>query len=284
MSDIDIPVSDNFDPVPGVEYEDETPEAQPAANEPETTEPARVEPETTENPADAAEPERVERSKPRPIASLLEKKHELETQLEQERQARAQLEDRISQLSSQAPTVRTDDDIESLAAEYGLDETLLSRLVATARKGISPELPPEVRDLIAERETERQQQSEIAEFNNRLDSLARTLPSEQFTDPQVRQKLMELAYSTDQAPDGEPYFKKELSELYFAYIRPEIEPGRVSAESSQVSSKVTEIVDFEAIYDKDDPSDIERMDSETFAKFNAWVKEHRESRTPLKRN
>jgi predicted RNase H-like nuclease (RuvC/YqgF family) len=279
----DIPVADNFQPVPGVDYgEVETPVTPEVTPAPETT----VIPEETvqpETPVEPAKPEAVVEEKPlrqkaKPIASLLEKKHELETQLS-ERDARiAELEAQL-----QKPSVHSDDDIKGLAEEYGLDETLVSRLVQTARNGINPELPPEVQSLIQEREMEKQQQAELAEFNTRVDSLAKTLPNESFTDPAVQQKLLNLAYSTELAPDGEPYYKKELSELYFAYIKPEIEPGKVSAETGQGGTQASGVVDFEEIFNRDNPKDIENMDSDTFNKYNAWVKEHKESKTPLRR-
>lgn len=289
----DIPVSDNFEPAPGVDYGD-TPVETPAettpvveAPAPEPTEPAKVEPEPTVEPAiepAVQEPQApVERSKPRPIASLLEKKHELETALETERQARAELEAKIAELSQAPQTPSNIEDVKQLAEAYGMDENILADIIKVARKGT--ELPPEVQNLIAERQAEKQQAEELKGFNTRVDSLAKALPNEQFSDPTVREKLLALAYSTEKAPDGEPYFKKELSELYFAYIKPEIEPGKVSAEASQGGTQnATAVVDFEEIFARDNPKDIESMDSETFNKYNTWVKEHKESRTPLKRN
>lgn len=282
----DIPVSDNFQPVPGVNYDD-TPEAQPEApsvvNEPEKTdEPEKAsEPEKTDEPVEQSEPPKVERSKPKPIASLLEKKHELETQLEAERQAKLELEAKIEELSKSKPS-EVIEDAKQLAEAYGLDEQIVSDLIKVARKG--SELPPEIQNLIAERQAEKQQAEELKAFDTRLNSLSKTLPNEQFSDPKVREKLLELAYSTEKAPDGEPYFKKELSELYFAYIKPEIEPGKTSAESSQGTSDKTTVVDFEEIFNRDNPKDIEDMDSKTFEAYNAWVREHKETRTPIKRS
>jgi hypothetical protein len=284
MPEQDIPVSENFEPVPGVKYEDEPAEpAEPKVEEAPVEAPV-VEPQEPAQPEAVAEPVAERPKKATPIASLLEKKHELETQLETERAERQKLEDQIKNLSQQ-PVAQSTDKVKALAEKYGLDEELLAELVSTAREGINPELPKEVQDLLAERQVEKQQQAELTAFNKRVDSLAKTLPTEQFSDPKVREKLLELAYSTEKAPDGEPYFQKELSELYFAYIKPEIEPGKTSAESSQGGTQASSgVVDFEEIFNRDDPKDIDKMDSDTFTKYNAWVQEHKESRTPLKRS
>lgn len=279
----DIPVSENFDPVPGVKYEDAS--AEPAAETtvseqaPETTEPPKVEPEKPVEPTTpevVVEPVRERPKKATPIATLLEKKHELETE-------NAELKRKLEEASQLPASPQATADVKQLAEEYGIDENLLQKIVDTTRASVNPELPKEVQDLLAERQAERQQQEELTAFNKRVDSLAKTLPDESFSDPRVKEKLLELAYSTEKAPDGEPYFQKELSELYFAYIKPEIEPGKVSAESSQGGTQVTKVVDFEEIFNRDDPKDIEAMDSETFTKYNAWVKEHKETKTPLKR-
>lgn len=283
----DIPVTDNFEPVPGVDYGDDpqvetpvTPEVTPA---PEPTEPAKVEPEKTVEPA-TTEPEKqipVERSKPKPIATLLEKKHELETSLEAERAEKAELQRKLDALSNQPQSPQSDDDIKALADEYGLDETLVAKIINTARKGVNPELPKEIQDLIAERNSEKQQQEELKAFEADLKSLTKTFDSEPIDS--VKEKLLELAYSTELAPDGEPYFKKPLHELYFKFIKPEIEPGQVSAESSQGGTKSSTVIDFEEIYTKDDPKDIENMDSDTFKKYETWIRENKESKTPIKR-
>jgi pyruvate/2-oxoglutarate dehydrogenase complex dihydrolipoamide acyltransferase (E2) component len=283
MSDNDIPASDNFEPVPGVKYDDKPAEpAEPAKVEP-APEPT-VEPEKTVEPAKpeaAPEPVKERPKKAGPIADLLSKKHELETQLETEKTARADLEVKLAELSQQQPSVKSDDDIKALAEEYGIDETLLNRIVNTARKG--SELPQDVQDLLAERAVEKQQQAELEAFDKRLASLAKTLPDESLGDAKVREKLLALAYSTEAAPDGEPYFQKELSELYFGFIKPEIEPGKASAESSQGGTQATKVIDFEEIYTRDDPKDIDAMDSDTFNKYQTWVRENKESKTPLKR-
>lgn len=296
----EIPVSPDFQPAPGVDYGD-TPAEQPQepSPAPEKAPEQPVEaPREPEKPAEAPaeepaadpqleaprDPEGRFAKKPKPIASLLEKKHELETQLEAERQARQELEAKLASQASQPAGQQSDADIKALAEEYGLDEELVTKLVNTARKGISPELPKEVQELLAERQAEKAQAEELKAFDNRLTSLSKTFKDEPLTDPKVREKLLELAYSTEKAPDGEPYYKKELSELYFAFIKPEVEPGKPSAEPSRGGSQATEIVDFEEIYTRDDPKDIEAMDSATFEKYNKWVREHKESKTPLKRS
>jgi len=285
MSVNDIPVSNDFQPVPGMKYDDETVEpTEPKVEEPkvEETPESTVEPEKTETPAEPAEPVKVERSKPKPIATLLEKKHEAETKAEELAAKNAELEAQIAELSQAPQTSQNIEDVKQLAEAYGMDENILSDIIKVARKGT--ELPPEVQNLIAERQAEKLQAEEQAGFNIRVDSLAKALPNEQFSDPKVREKLLELAYSTEKAPDGEPYFKKELSELYFAYIKPEIEPGTVSAESSQGGTGAAKVVDFEEIYNRDDPKEITNMDSETFTKYNTWVKEHKEKPTPIQRS
>ena len=282
----DIPVSDNFQPVPGVKYEDapaetpqvETPVETPVVETPapETTEPPKVEPEKTEEPA---KPEAVvERPKKAgPIAKLLEDRHALETE-------NADLKRKLEEASKQPASPQTTADVKQLAEEYGIDETLLQKIVDTTRASVNPELPKEVQDLIADIQARKQQEEELSAFNKRVDSLAKTLPDESFSDPKVREKLLELAYSTEKAPDGEPYHQKELSELYFAYIKPEIEPGKPSAETSPGGTQATKVIDFEEIYNRDNPKDIEAMDSATFEKYNTWVRDNKETKTPLRRN
>lgn len=228
-------------------------------------------PEPAKEPEPQGDPEGRFTKKPKPIASLLEKKHELETALEAERREKAELEQKLAQLSNQPSSPQSDDDVKALAEEYGIDEALLGKIINTARKGVNPELPKEVQDLLTERQAEKQQAEELKAFDTRLSSLAKTLPNESFSDPKVREKLLELAYSTEKAPDGEHYFKKELSELYFAYIKPEIEPGKPSAEPSQGGTQATKVLDFEEIHN--DEAKLEEFartaDSE---KWNAYVK------------
>ena len=285
----DIPASDNFDPVPGVKYEDEKveqPTEAPKVEEkaPEQTE-APSEPQKPAEPkAEDASPEKVERpQKAKPIADLLSKKHEAEERASKAEAENAELKAQIAKLSEATPSVQTDDKIKALAEKHGIDETVLSDIISAAREGVNPQLPKEVQDLLAERQAEKVQQAELTAFNKRVDSLATTLKEDSLNDPKVREKLLKLAYSTEKAPDGEPYFQKELSELYFGFIKPEIEPGTVSAEPSRGGSKATEVVDFEEIYNRDDPKDIDKMDSPTFEKYITWVRSNKETKTPLKR-
>lgn len=282
----DAILSDNFDPVPGVKYEDEKVEIpQEPAKEPEKApetpvNPAPPEPAKVEEPAKPeAQPEtKVERPKKAgPIAKLLEDRHTLETE-------NAELKRKLEQASQQPASPQSTADVKQLSEEYGIDETLLQKIVDTARSTVKPELPKEVQDLLEERKAEKTQAEELAAFNKRVDSLAKTLPNESFADPKVKEKLLALAYSTEKAPDGEPYYQKELSELYFAYIKPEIEPGQSSAETSQGGTQTTKVVDFEEIFNRDDPKEIEAMDSPTFTKYNTWVRENKESKTPLRRS
>jgi hypothetical protein len=284
MSNSDIPVSPDFEPVPGIEYEDakvEQPSDAPASEPaPEPTAPPVEEP---AKPEAKPEPVKERPQKAKPIADLLQKKHDAEVERDAALAKAQELEVQLAQAANRPASPQADADVKALAEQYGLDESLLASIVATARKGFQTEVPKEVQDLLAERETEKQQQAELTAFNKRVESLAKTLPDESFNDPQVKKDLLELAYSTELAPDGEPYFQKELSELYFAYIKPEIEPGKTSAEPSQGGTQGTTVVDFEEIFTRDNPKDIDDMDSETFTKYNAWVKEHKETLTPLKR-
>ena len=245
-----------------------------------------VEPKT-EDKADPAETPKVEEEQPRdpkgkfqkakPIASLLEKKHELETQLEAERAAKAELEAKLAQLSQQPNNASTDDDIKALAEEIGADPEALEKIVALARKGTSPQLPPEVQELLEERKTAKIEQAETEAFNNRVSKLKSVFKDEPLDDPKVTQKLQELAYSTEKAPDGEPYYQKELSELYFGFIKPTIEPGRKTAEPSRGGSEQAQgkVVDFEEISKNDALKEefARTATSEEFAKFQAWERE-----------
>ena len=284
MPDEDI----KFDPVPGVTY-DEEPAAPAEPKEPEITdnpEPT-VEPEKTEEPAKpeaVTEPVKERPKKAGPIATLLEKKNNAEQRAEAAEAEAAELRQKLEQAASQPSSPEATADVKQLAEEFGIDETLLQRIVDVSRASDKAELPKEVQDLLHERQAERQQEAELTAFNKRVDSLAKTLPDESFSDPKVREKLLELAYSTEKAPDGEPYYQKELSELYFAYIKPEIEPGKPSAEPSQGGTQATKVIDFEEIYNRDNPKDIEDMDSPTFAKYQTWLRENgKETKTPLKR-
>jgi len=214
----------------------------PAPQEPEK------QPEPTVEPAPAvADPVPERPKKAGPIADLLEKKHELEKQLETERQAKADLEARLASLSTQAPSAQVDDKISALAEKHGIDPEILADIVATARDGLNPGLPPEVQELIAGLKAEKQQKEELAIFNKRVDSLASTLKDDLLKDQSVREKLQALAYSTEKAPDGEPYYQKELAEIYFGFVKPEVEPGKVSAEAPRGGKSGQELLDFEDI-------------------------------------
>lgn len=284
---MDIPVSDKFQPAPGVEYEEtpvETPEAKPETTPEPTEQPAepKAEEPKEELKEEPKEPESRPNRKATPIANLLSKKHELESQLEQERAEKAELLRKVDELSKRPESSQSNDKIKQLAEAYNVDENFLSELVEATRETVKPELPEEVAKLLQERELQKQTEAEYQAFNKRLDSLSKTLNDESLNDSKVRQKLMELAYSTEKAPDGEPYHEKELAELYFGFIKPEIEPGKTSAESSRGGTQKTEIIDFEEISKRDDPKDIEKMDDDTFKKYNQWLNE-RSSRTPLRR-
>jgi hypothetical protein len=263
---------------------DVQPEAKPDAK-------PEVKPEPTEKPAEpkaaepAKEPEPAPSRKAKPIANLLSKNHELETQLETERKAKADLEAKLAAISEKPATPQADSDIKALAEKHGLDETVLADIVAAARNGFkAPELPKEVQDLIAKQQEQTRLDAELKGFNDDLGRLQKTFKDDaQLSDPKVREKLLELAYSTDKAPDGEPYFQKPLHELYFSFIKPEVEPGKPSAEPSKGGSNAgTKILDFQDILDRDDPKDIETMDDATFKKYGAWLKE-KQGLPPIKR-
>jgi hypothetical protein len=219
-----------------------------------------------------------------PIADLLEKKHEAESRAATAEAKAAELEAKLQQLSTQAPSVQTDDKIKALAEKHGLDPEVLADIVATARDGLSPQLPKEVQDLLQERQVEKQQQEEQAAFNKRADSLASTLKDDLLKDPSVREKLFKLAYSTDKAPDGEPYYQKELAELYFGFIKPEVEPGRVSAETPTGGKSGSEILDFEQIHG--DEAKLEEFaktaSSEQWASYTKW-RDEKQGDVPVRR-
>ena len=268
------------------------PEAQPETpNEPEQTDkPATPEAdpqEQAEAPKAEEAPQESEnqpsrKAKPTPIATLLEKKHEAEKLAADKEAENAELKAEIEKLSQQKPSGTTDDDVKALAEEYGIDEGLLSRIVNAARKDINPQLPQEVQDLLAERQQEKQMQEEMKAFDSRVTKLASVFKDEPIAD--VKDKLQELAYSTEKAPDGEPYFQKELSEIYFAYIKPEVEAGRQTAESSNSGEAVRQsVLDFADI--ASDPAKLEEFSknapSEQFAKFQSWQREQEGSKEPL---
>lgn len=259
-------------------------EATPNAPEPSVkpAEPTAEDPKP--EPAPSPEPAPTRTRKASPIANLLAKKNDLETELAVEKAARAELEAKLAAAAQQPASPTTTSDIKALAEKHGLDESILADIVAAARAGFpAPQLPKEVADLLHEREQAKQAEAETAAFNTRVDSLARTLADDQLKDPAVRDKLLKLAYSTDKAPDGEPYYQKELAELYFGFIKPEIEPGKPSAEPSRGGTKGgTQVLDFQDILDRDDPKDIDNMDGPTFTKYSSWLKA-KQGLPPIKR-
>jgi hypothetical protein len=192
---------------------------------------------------------------------------------------------RRKQISKQPANPQTSDDIKALATKYGMDEAILADIIATARAGMkAPELPKEVQEFIAKNQEQQTLDAEMAGFEADLGRLQKTFTSEaELADPKVRDRLLELAYSTDKAPDGEEYYKKPLHELYFSFIKPEVEPGKSSAEPSQSGSQQqTKILDFQEILDRDDPKDIDAMDDATFSKYSTWLKE-KQGLPPIKR-
>jgi hypothetical protein len=90
----------------------------------------------------------------------------------------------------------------------------------------------------------------------------------------------------EKAPDGEPYYQKELSELYFGFIKPEIEPGRKTAESGRGGSEQAQgkVVDFEEISKNDTMKEefAKTASPEEFAKFQKWERE-KSGDVPLRR-
>jgi len=246
------------------------PEAKPA-EEPKTPE-APKEPQRA---VEQAQPAEVRPKKAGPIADLLAKQHDLKTQLEAERAAKADLEAKLAQLSAQPASSQATDKIKGLAEKYGIEAEVLSDIVAVAREGMNPnpELPKEVQDLIAEHNLRKAQEAELAAFNKRVESLAKAIPGEPIKEHMDR--LMKLAYSDEVAPDGERYADKELAEIYYGFIKPEVEPGKPSGETNATAGTkaAKPVLDFQDIFDRDDPKDVEDMDDATFTKYRAWLDE-----------
>lgn len=253
------------------------PEAKESEPSQKSEEPAKAEPEAkTEEPAKQepeVKPEPQKREKPKPIANLLSKLHE-------EREAREAAERRAAEAEAKlgkpadAPAAEPTDKAKALAEKYGLEEQFVQDLLSSLTPQQQSQLPKEVQELLAERQAEKQQRAELAEATTRIEKLAKAFPNEPIA--QHKDKLLELAYSDQAAPDGEPFYKKELAELYFGYIKPETEPGTVSAEERQPGNGVkATVVDFEQIYS--DPAKLEEFatnaTSEEFAKFQAWSRE-----------
>lgn len=269
----------------------EAPEVKEPEKAPEQPEkPAEAKAEEPAKPAEApkAEGEQPEPkgkfTKPKPIASLLEKKHELETALSERDQQIADLNQKLQELSKQPNNASTDDDIKALAEETGVDENVLAKIVTVARKGIQPHVPPEVQQLLAERQREKEIAAEEAAFTKRVDGLSTSLKDDLLKKPEVREKLKELAYSTDKAPDGEPYFQKEIAELYFAYVKPEFEPGVATAEPSKGGSQQAkgEVVDFEELLKDDSKMEDFALNAprDEWAKFVKW-RDTKQGDTPI---
>lgn len=242
------------------------PAAEPKAEEPK--EPAK-EPEK----APEGEPKVERTKKATPFQTLLDKKHEAEEAVKTEK-ARADLaEAKLQELAAgkNAPV-----DVKQLVEQLSTlqsDEERIAAIVDFARKGFKTELPKEVQDMLAEQKASKEQAAETTAFNKRVDSLATTLKDDQLKDPSVREKLMKLAYSTEKAPDGEPYYQKELAELYFGFVKPQVEPGKDSAESSRGGSQAAgKVVDFAEI--KADPEKLDEFartaTKDQFKAFEKW--------------
>jgi hypothetical protein len=142
---------------------------------------------------------------------------------------------------------------------------------------VSPQLPKEVQDLVEKQKAQAEQQAEEQAFKGDLGRLQSTLKDELLKDAKVQEKLQALAYSDEKAPDGEEYYKKPLYELYMNYVKPEIEPGKPSAESGRGGSKAGgKILDFAQI--ASDPAALAEFSktatSAEFDKFHKWQLEH----------
>ena len=258
------------------------PDAQPAS--PKTDEqPAPAEPKKPEaKPKDQKPQDQAPRDqegrfkpKPRPIASLLQKKYEAETRAEAAERRAQELETKLNDLSNK-PGAVTDADITKIMEKYGVDENnraFITELVAGIRAGIKPDLPKEVQDLVAQQEAAHIEQQEEQGFRSDVASLSRTFDQEPLNDPKVIEKLHELAYSDEKAPDGQPYYEKPLHELYFKYVKPEIEPATPSAEPTRGGSRASgQVIDYKEI--ASDPVKLEEFartaTSEEFNKFHDW--------------
>lgn len=259
------------------------PAAQPASQTEDEPDPAK--PEAKPAPQEPAKPEPAKREKPKPIATLLQKKHNAEQERDAAIARTKELEDQLAKLSQQPASAATTDDIKALAEELGADPAILQKIVDVARKGFqAPQLPKEVQDLIAQNKAQSEQQAEEEAFKADLGRLQGTLKDELLAKPEVQQKLQELAYSEEKAPDGEPYYKKPLYELYMNFVKPEHEPGKPSAEPAQGGSKGSgKVLDFaEIAADPAKESEFARTASkEQFAKFHAWQLENQQE--PLKK-
>lgn len=250
---------------PATPAEGEKPPVEVKTEEAKTPEEPPKEPEAPKGPEEAKIAERQPK-KPTPIQTLLEKKHEAEQRAEA-------AEAKLKELAEQPKSVETTADIKAFAEKYGLEEGFAADLVNAVKANVKPELPKEVLELLAETQARKQQETEMTAFNKRVDSLSVSLKDALLKQPEVREKLQALAYSTEKAPDGEPYFKKELAEIYFAYIKPEVEPAKPSVDEGRAGKGSVEVVDFQAIFDRDDPSEVEAMDDNTFKGYSKWLNE-----------
>lgn len=245
------------------------PAAQPASQTDDEPEPAKTEPE-----APTGEPtvEPVKREKPKPIAKLLEERHTLR---EENAKLKADLEK-----AAQKPASVTPESIQAILDKHGVDDAnkaFVNDLVAAIQAGINPQLPKEVQDLIATQKAAAEATAEEQAFKTDVSRLQRSLKDEQLTDPKVVEKLKALAYSDEKAPDGEEYYKKPLYELYMNFVKPEVEPGKPSAEPSRGGSKAGgKVLDFADI--QADPAKLadfaKNATSEQFQKFHTWQLEH----------
>src|SRR3990167_3672218 len=263
------PEKENPEPVKEPEKPKEEPPKEPV-KEPEKT-PAK-EPEAVEKPKveDKPLPE-VKPKKATPFANLLQKKHELETTLAEKEQAIADMQAKIETLSNKPDNTKTDDEIKALAEASGVDEDFISKVVTLARKGVQPNLPPEVAKLIADNQLQKDIAAEEMAFKGRVERLSKV-----FSDEPIKanmEKLQTLAYSDEVAPDGEKYSDKELSEIYFGFIKPEIEAPKASGERADIKGGGSheQVVDFQEIFDRDDPRDVQKMDDKTFQDYSKWM-------------
>jgi hypothetical protein len=260
------------------DLEVKAPEATPAEGKPEEGE--KPEPEAPKEPEKPLEepgkteaPQAPKPKKAGPIADLLEKRHQAEERASAAEKEAADLKAKLATLSQAPATPENTDKIKALAEKYGLEPEVLSDIVNVAREGMNPNpgLPQEVQDMLAEHNMDKAQKAETVAFNRRVESLASAIPGEPIKEH--KDKLMELAYSDQIAPDGQRYADMELAEIYFKFIKPEVEPGKASGESNPTGGTraAAPVMDFQDIFDRDDPKDVENMDTETFRKYSAWM-------------
>lgn len=254
------------------------PAAQPASQTDDEPDPAK--PAGVPAPQEPAQPEPVKREKPKPIAKLLEERHTL-------REKVAKLEAELEKAAAQPPSQAKADRLTALKEKYSgvVDDQLLTDIIEAARDGLqAPQLPKEVQSLIAREQAAQAEAAENQAFDDDFGRLAKSIPDPEIKDPKAKEKLKQLAYSEEKAPDGEPYFKKSLVELFYSFVKPEIEPGKPSAESSQGGSKASgKVLDFAQI--AADPAALSEFAKTAtkaqFAKFHAWQLEN--EKEPLRK-